>query len=160
MNELVVKNLGIATYRENIVFMRADCSVCRSEGFRALTRIEIIHGDRTIIATLNIVESEILRPGEVSLSIEAMQRLGVTDNDVIRVRHVRPIESFSRVRAKIYGNVLLENDYAEIMEDIVAGRYSNIEMAAFITACAGDHLSNDEIAWLTKAMIATGNILK
>ncbi len=37
-NSLTVKNLGIDTYRENIVFMRADCHICRSEGFTALTR--------------------------------------------------------------------------------------------------------------------------
>jgi ribose-phosphate pyrophosphokinase len=38
-NYLSVKNIGIDTYRENIVFMRYDCDVCRSEGFSALTRV-------------------------------------------------------------------------------------------------------------------------
>ena len=160
MHELVVKDLGIATYRENIAFLRFDSSVCVSEGFTALTRIEIIHGERMIIATLNTVHTDLLTRGEVSLSMEAMQRLGVKERDVVRVRHVRPVESFSRVRAKMYGNALIEYDYADIMVDIVAGRYSNIEMAAFISACSGDRLSNEEVIWLTKAMIACGNTLQ
>jgi len=34
-NELQVRDIGIDTYRENVIFMREDCEVCRSEGFTA-----------------------------------------------------------------------------------------------------------------------------
>ncbi len=157
---LRVKDLGIDTYRENIIFMRVDCHVCISEGFRALTRV-IVHKDTNrIIATLNVVSSDILENGQIGLSIEAMKRLDVKDGEMIFVSHLHPIESLSKVRAKIYGQVLDEVSCNEIIKDVVAGHYSNIEIAAFVTACAGDNLTVNEMIGLTKAMIVAGKKMK
>lgn len=155
--KLKVKDLGIDTYRENIIFMRADCPVCISEGFTALTRVIVnSNTNNKIIATLNVVKSDIIGDGEVGLSIDAIKRLGVNDGDMIFISHLHPIESLSSVRAKMYGKELDEISYQEIISDIAAGHYSNIEIAAFVTACAGDNLTLNEMTSLTKAMIATG----
>ena len=159
-HSLIIKNLGIDTYRENIIFMRADCHVCISEGFTALTRVIVHTNSNRIIATLNVVHSEIIGNGEVGLSIEAMKHLGVKDGDLIFVSHLHPIESLSLVRAKMYGKELDEASYYEIIKDVVAGHYSNIEIAAFVSACAGDNLTVREMIALTKAMIATGKIMR
>jgi thymidine phosphorylase len=158
-NQLLVKNIGIDTYRENILFMRYDCEVCLSEGFTALTRIVVTNGNKSIIATLNVVISEIISHGEAGLSIEAMKRLEVKTGDLIRVSHLNPIESFKKVRSKMYGNELSESSLVEIVDDIAGGRYSNIELAAFITTCVNKNLSLNETIGLTKAMINTGKKL-
>ena len=159
-HSLRIKDLGIDTYRENIIFMRADCHVCISEGFTALTRVIVHTSSNRIIATLNVVHSEILKKGEVGLSIEAIKRLGVKDGDIIFVSHLHPIESLSKVRAKMYGKELDEASYNEIIKDVVAGHYSNIEIAGFVSACAGDNLTVKEMISLTKAMIATGKTMQ
>ena len=159
-HSLRIKDLGIDTYRENIIFMRADCHVCISEGFTALTRVIVHTSSNRIIATLNVVHSEILKNGEVGLSIEAIKRLGVKGGDIIFVSHLHPIESLSKVRAKMYGKELDQASYSEIITDVVAGHYSNIEIAAFVSACAGDNLSVNEMTGLTKSMIASGRIMK
>lgn len=151
--------LGIDTYRENIIYMRADCHICRSEGFAALTRVVVRNGPNSIIATLNVVRSDLLRNEEAGLSMEAMLRLGVKEGDVIEVSHLDPISSLSLVRAKVFGRELDDSAYHEIITDITAGRYSNIELAAFITGCADDHLNDREVIALTRAMIATGERL-
>lgn len=156
IHKLKVKNIGIDTYRENIIFMRADCHVCISEGFTALTRVIVHKNGDNIIATLNVVQSDIIGNGEAGLSIEAMKRLNVNDGDIVSVSHLHPIESLSKVRAKIYGKELDEISYCEIIRDVVAGHYSNIEIAAFVSACAGDNLTVNEMIALTKAMISTG----
>jgi thymidine phosphorylase len=155
-NTLAVKSLGIETYRENIIFMRADCQVCLSEGFTALTRVVIHYRGKRIVATLNVVHSELIHHYEAGLSIEAMKRLGLSNGDIIEVNHLSPINSLSKVRAKMYGRKLIENDYREIITDVVLGNYSNIELAAFIASCSGPNLSVEEIGWLTKAMINSG----
>lgn len=153
---LKIKSLGIDTYRENIIFMRADCDICLSEGFTALTRVVVHHQEKSIIATLNVVHSELLRHNEASLSLEALKRLNVKDGDIIGITHLKPIESLSKVRAKMYGKELNDFDFSEIILDVVAGHYSNIELAAFISACSGDNLSVNEMIGLTKAMIYSG----
>ncbi len=66
-NKLKLKSLGIDTFRENIIFMRSDCHICIAEGFTALTRLVVHHENKSIIATLNVVKSDILKVSEVSL---------------------------------------------------------------------------------------------
>lgn len=57
----------------------------------------------------------------------------------------------------MYQQQLDEQSFHEIISDIVAGYYSNIEIAAFVSVCAGNNLSIKEITGLTKAMIDTGS---
>lgn len=158
-NELVLRSMGIDTYRENIIYMRADCHICRSEGFSALTRLVVGHGAQSIIATLNVVHSELLAQGEAGLSLEALRRLGAKTGDTITVGHLDPITSLGFVRAKMYGSELSAGELLAIITDVTAGRYSNIELAAFLVACAGDRLNENEIVALTDAMIASGKRL-
>ncbi|MDO9184788.1 MAG: thymidine phosphorylase family protein [Bacteroidia bacterium] len=160
IHQLRAKNIGIDTYRENIVYMRADCHICQSEGFTALTRIVVHHNDRSIIATLNVVHSELLDHEEAGLSMEAMKRLAVKEGDCLTFSHLKHLSSLSYVRAKMYHKELTEQAFNEIIADIVAGRYSNIELAAFISGCSGNNLSLNEIIGLTKAMINSGQKIK
>ena len=52
-NTLLLKRMGIDTHEEPIVYMRADCHVCRSEIFSAHSRITVTTERASIIATLS-----------------------------------------------------------------------------------------------------------
>ncbi len=158
-NILTYKHLGIYTQNENVVYMREDCHVCTSEGFEALTRVRISKATQSIVASLNVITSDILLPGEIGLSDAAAKKMNVSQNEPLSVSHLEPIESLSFVRAKIYNQKLNYSAFSEIINDIVDGDYSNIHLSAFITACAGDRMDIDEISDLTKAMIASGRQL-
>lgn len=158
-NILKYKHIGIYTQNENVVYMQEDCHVCISEGFEALTRIRVSTETNSIVASLNIINSNILLPNEIGLSDAAAKKLKISDNDTLHISHLEPIESLSHVRAKIYNQKLDYNAYNQIITDIVEGDYSNIHLSAFITACAGNRMSIDEISDLTKAMIASGKQL-
>ncbi len=159
-SNLRATRVGIDTYLEPVVYMHADCPVCRSEGFEAQTRVKLTHGTASIIATLNVVQSTLVAIDQAGLSESAWRSLGVQDGDFVQVSHPEPLESFSSVRGKIYGRAMSESDFVEVIRDVVSGRLSNIELAAFITACAGDGLSLTETISLTRAMIAAGERLK
>ncbi|MCP2044360.1 thymidine phosphorylase family protein [Pontibacter sp. HSC-36F09] len=159
-NILRLRRLGIDTHTENIVFMRADCQVCRSEGFTANTRVSVNHGSRHIIATLNVITSDIIHPGEAVLSEEGFRHLHAQEGDLITVTHLRPILSFSEVRAKMFGRKFNEEAIQRIIADITQGLYSKIEIAAFVTVCSGDNLGLDEVIYLTRAMIESGSRLQ
>lgn len=137
--------------------MRADCHICESEGFTALTRVYVTCRNKSIVATLNVVHSALLHHGEAFLSEVAFRRLNADEGDEIKVTHLPPIHSLSDVRSKMYGRRLSEKALMGIVRDITDGMYSNIEMAAFIAVCAGDNLNLGEIVGLTKAMVATGH---
>ena len=159
-DSLRMRRLGIDTYQELVIYMRSDCHVCKSEGFEAQSRIEVRYQDRHIIATLNVVTSPMLDHGEAGLSESAWRALGGHEGAQIHVLHPAPIQSFSRVRSKIYGNPITEEGASEIVRDIVRGNYSDIQTASFIAACAGDRLSVDETIALTRAMLEAGTRLR
>ena len=154
-----LKYLGIDTYKHPVIFMRNDCHVCLSEGFEAHTRIRIDFGDKWILTTLNTVASDLLEPGTAALSEYALNLLGAKEGEEIYLSHPRQLHSLSHVRSKIYGNSLDKEALGEIIKDISSGRFSDIHIASFVTACAGGRLSEEEIVNLTKAMIDTGDRL-
>ena len=158
-NTLKLVHLGIDTQREHVVFMRKDCHICISEGFEALNRVLVTVKGKSKIATLYIINDGILKPGEAGLSESAWGDLNAKEGDEISFSHVQPVNSMRSIRAKMYGQELNYENLQNIINDIVKGEYSNIEIAAFITACGGDSLSIDEIIGLTKAMVVSGQRL-
>lgn len=158
-NTLFLQRIGIDSYKESIIYMRSDCHVCRSEGITAHARVQISLGARSIIATLNMVNSNILAKDHAGLSEYAWNLLGAQENDLVTISHAKPISSLSFVRSKIYGNSLSSDNIQRIINDITAGSYSDIHIAAFLTACAGGRMDLTEITDLSRAMINVGERL-
>ena len=156
---LRLRRLGIDTLQEAIVYVRADSPLRRSEGLETQARVEVRLGGRAIVATLNVVTTDLLAAREASLSESAWSRLGAREGDAIGVTHAPPIESLGHVRAKIHGRPLDAAAFRAIVDDVVAGRYADIHLASFITACAAGRLDRAEMAALTRAMIETGERL-
>jgi thymidine phosphorylase len=157
---LKYKHLGIFTQNDNVVFLKSDSDICISEGFEALTRVRVSTKTNSIVASLNVVTSNILLSDEIGLSNTAAEKLNVTEGDILNISHLETISSLNHLRAKIYNHKLDYHAYQDIVNDVVRGDYSNIHLSAFITACAGDRMDVDEIANLTKAMISSGVQLK
>lgn len=158
-NKLVLKWLGIDTYKEAVIYMHHNCPICHSEGFEVQSQIQITLGEKSILAILNHIDDHLLELHEVSLSKYAWNLLGAKEGDVVYLSHPRPTRSLSFVRSKIYGNEFSLSEIQEIIEDISEGRYSDINIATFLTACAGGHLNKNEIIYLTKAMVEIGDQL-
>src|SRR5215203_670087 len=105
---LRARRLGIHTHQEAVVYMRADCHVCRSEGLTPQSRVLLTVGSREVVATLHQVSSEIVSADDAGLSEVAWERLGVSDGDAVIATHAPPIESLHSVRKRIYGHRLDE----------------------------------------------------
>lgn len=158
-NVLRLRYLGIDTYQEPVVYMTVDCPVCRSEGWAAQARILVSIGERSVIATLNVVADTMLAAHEVSLSNAAWAILGATEGDNVTLAHPAPVTSLALVRRKLYGQRLEADDFSRIIGDIVAGQYSAIELTAFVAACTGGRLDLAETVALTRAMVNAGDRL-
>ena len=158
-NRLKLRRAGIDTYQEPVIYMHADCHVCRSEGFEARSRVRVRLGEREAIATLNVVRNDLLRVEEAALSEAAWTLLAAREGDDVEVTHPEPLASESALRAKVYGVKLGVAQIEAIIRDVTAGLYSDLQLAAFVTACAGDRLDHDETLSLTRAMVAVGERL-
>jgi thymidine phosphorylase len=159
INVLQVRRLGIDTYHEPVVFIRSDCPICRSEGFESHSRVTVSLRGHSVVATLNIVTGNLLGTDDIGLSEIAWKLLGARDEDVVTLSHPEPLESLRHVRAKVYGQRLNDDAMHAIVKDIAERKYTDIELSAFITACAGDRLNTAETGALTRAMIAVGERL-
>lgn len=153
---LRLKRLGIATYKEAVIYIRQDSYICKAEGFEAQSRIKVSLNDKSTIATLNIITTDLLKPDEAGLSEWAWELLGANEGDLIYLAHPTPLTSMAHIRAKIHGKKLNEENFNEIIKDVVKGRLSDIQIAAFLSACVDNHLDLDEITSLTKAMLNVG----
>lgn len=151
---------GIDTYRHPVVYMHKDCHLCRAEGFTSLARVRISLGDRTVIASLNVVtRDDWLAPGIAALSDAAWETLGARVGDKGNFGHAEPAESTSVIRAKVSGEKLSQQQFRAILDDALAFRLSELDLAAFIASCAGDRLDVEETLALTQAMQAAGQTL-
>ena len=153
------RRLGLDAHSEALVLLHRDSAICRSEGFSAHTRLLLCAGDRSIVATLLSVTSDLVGVHEAALSEAAWTRLNLSEGDSITIEHLDPVESLSLLRSRIFGNALNENSFRAIMRDVVAGRYSDIHISSFLTACAALPLDDGEILSLTRAMVDAGERL-
>jgi thymidine phosphorylase len=162
METLKLRKICIDTYRENVAYLHRDCPVYRSEGFQALSKIEIHKADNgtPVIAVLNVVDDEnILAPDELGLSEQAFTQLDLADGTDVQVAHARPPASLKAVHKKIAGERLTLDEYRGITRDIRGNRYSKIEIAAFLVSCTETGMERDEVLYLTRAMVETGKRL-
>ncbi|MBE7366018.1 thymidine phosphorylase family protein [Ramlibacter pallidus] len=157
---LVARRAGIDTYQAPVVYMRADCPVCRAEGFQSQARVELSLGDRTLIATVHHVLADWLRHGEAGLSEAAWRMLHPAEGESLSVRHPPVLDSQRHIRAKVYGVPLAYPQLLAIMRDVAGNRLSDLHLASFVTACAGDRMSAAETVALTRAMIDVGERLR
>lgn len=160
-NLLRLRKLGIDSRNEHLVFMRSDCHVCIAEGFEALNRIRVSAGDLSLVASLIVMDNPVqLEMDEIGLSDGAIKFLHAEEGDLIRLSHLGALDSMGDIRRKIYGHPLDESAYRRIVADTADLSLSNVQLSAFLTACAGERLTTKEVVYLTRAMIEAGEKLE
>jgi len=158
-NPLKARRLGIDTQDEAVIFLRKDSEICRSEGFASHARVQVTHGEKSIVATLFQITANTLHHFEAGFSDSAWYRLGLTEAGEVTVRHPAPLESLGSVRSKVYGHRLSYPAFYSMISDVVAGRYSGIQLSSLITACAARALDIEETIALTRSMVEVGDKL-
>ncbi|MBW8368857.1 MAG: thymidine phosphorylase, partial [Arenimonas sp.] len=127
---LRVVRAGIDTYQQPVVYMHRDCPVCRSEGFAALTRVQMRVGTREVIATLNVVTGDHLAVDEVALSDAAWQAVTPEAGAYATFQHPEPAASAGAQRAQGLGGRRGDADLLGRMGGSAAHPRWGIELAA------------------------------
>jgi thymidine phosphorylase len=157
---LTLRRVAIDTYRENVAYLHRDCAVYRAEGFQALSKVEITGNSTRIFAVLNVVDdAAIVTETQLGLSEQAFDQLGHPEGNPIQIAHAEPPRSMDAVRRKIVGERLNLEDFQGIAFEITDNRYSKMEMAAFLVAAGQAGLDRDEVLYLTRAMLESGERL-
>ena len=151
---LRLKRVAIDTYRQNVAFLHRNCAAYRADEYLGPGKVEVHHGDRVVVATLNVVEDgALLAPGELGLSPHAFAEFAAPEGARVRLERAHRAPSIDALRAKIAGQTLDAADMAAVVRDIVANRYSGREIAALLVSAATS-LTPGEVTALARARAA------
>lgn len=153
---LKARPLPLDTFRENVAVLARDNAVLRPERLAGARKLEVRFQGVTILASPMIADdAALLAADEVGLPQPAFRRLGVSPGDLVEISHARPPRSLEAVQRKIHGETLTAAMMGNVAADLAAHRLSDMEIAAFLSACAS-FMTTEETLTLTEAMIAVG----
>lgn len=157
---LILKQIPLDAHDENVALIHRSCTQFRPEEYRSFQKAKIANASgHHILATVMICDdASWLGPDEIGLTEKAFTRLGLNEGDATFVTPAEPPRSLEAVHSKIRGHTLSDFEIGGIVRDIAAHRYSDMEISAFLIACAS-FMTTEELLSLTTSMADAGNKL-
>lgn len=125
-------------------------------GILLFDRVEIkTEGKKPFIAIADIEKG--IRKGEIGIYRGVNKYMGLKGEETIEIRPAEEPISVTYIKQRMKGRFLEPHEIREIIEDTVARRLSNIELAAFVSALEFYGLTKEEAVSMVKAMVATGD---
>ncbi|MDR2777366.1 MAG: thymidine phosphorylase family protein [Rickettsiales bacterium] len=158
-SSVAVRVININTGSRNFAFLSKNSSIVIKEGFEVMSRIELVHGDKSIYGTLYFSD-DLVDSNTIGITKAAAKKLAVRNGDRITVKHMEALKSFAVVRDKLRGKPFTREGISEVISDVVTGKYTDMHMACLCSATEGENLSEDEIEYFARAMVETGKTIK
>jgi AMP phosphorylase len=124
-----------------------------------LDRVRMRSGGNEAIAIVNTA-TKLIAKGTVGIYEEVKTSLNLREGQTVDVEIAPLPASVYHIRNKLARRKLTYEEIHEIIQDVVKGRLSEIEIASFVTALHLFGLDLDEATSLSKAMVETGNTLQ
>ncbi|MDU9376333.1 putative thymidine phosphorylase [Methanocorpusculaceae archaeon Sp1] len=132
----------------------------RHIGVREGDRVTIINNAKgtSVRAAVSLTEN-VTTPGTIIITAGANEKLQTNKGDPVEIRVASRPASIEFIRKKMDGGKLTREETAQIVEDMTANVLSPSEITAYITAAYINNLDMDEIEYLTREMVASGDRL-
>ena len=153
---LCFKKFEVSAGRPIIFINEEDAS---EKDIFAADRIEVSYKNKKIIGSVDVVQNFIKR-GEIALTDDIVNYLGLKTGDFVEIKLVPRSESAMKIKKKMNGKKLSRQEIHLIIKDIVNNALTEAEVAEFIVAVYRNGMSRQEIIFLTEAMYKTGAVLK
>ncbi|MDD4289712.1 MAG: thymidine phosphorylase [Patescibacteria group bacterium] len=148
------KKLDIKTGAEPIAMLHEEEAY--HFGIRAGDKIQISWRGKKAIVEANTSIKKINR-GNLGLYSNFWDKYStLNDGEIVEIDFIGRAESVNAIKKKIFGKALNEKDCNSIMKDIVENRLSNTQIAYFVAASYMNPSNNEELYYLTKAMVLNG----
>ncbi|MEM4524112.1 MAG: AMP phosphorylase, partial [Archaeoglobaceae archaeon] len=121
-------------------------------------RIQIKFLRKRMLLTLQVTK-ELVKPGFIGITDFVSNELGIEDLMEVEVLPGKKPRSIEFIRKKVRGEKLSQDEIRAIVYDIVNNSLSDVEIASFVISSMLRGMDFDEIEWLTRAMIESGEIL-
>ncbi|HOB17863.1 MAG TPA: AMP phosphorylase [Candidatus Methanoculleus thermohydrogenotrophicum] len=154
--ELTVKLLDIAN--RGVLLHSTDAQNIR---VRDGDRIQIVDKatGKTARARVDTTRS-LIEPGVIGIYRPLISVLEASEGTPVEVRGAELPRSLAYIRKKMDGGRFTKDETLEIIKDIVDDTLSPGEITAYVTASYINGLDMDEVEYLTRAMVETGERLR
>lgn len=114
------------------------------------TKLQLNIGNTPLTFQMHTIDDPyVIAPHEIGLSADLFDQLALNKDMQVSIRKILPPQSQHLLRRKINGQVLNQDDYAQLLREIIDGRYEDTAVAAFLVA-ATKSLTDDEVLALAK----------
>jgi AMP phosphorylase len=127
-------------------------------GIRSLGRVKIKHNENEVTAIVNITK-KVVEKGEIGIFQEVKEKLEAIEGSIVEASPAPLPKSLDYIKNRLKGRKLSKNEIKEIITDVVEGRLSDVEIAAFITSLNFKILDLEEAMNLSLAMVEAGKKL-
>ncbi len=124
-------------------------------GIHAGDRVQVKNRD-TVTAVVETTDA-IIPPGRVGVYREAWEALKAVPDEVVEVLPAEKPRAIQFIRKKMDKQKLTSEEMHDIIADIVDGNLTEVELTAFVTASYIYGMDADEVEWMTRAMVKTGD---
>lgn len=119
-------------------------------------RVRLARGEKFATAVV-AVSPVIVEKGEIALTPNVAEELGVRDGDYVGIKILGIPQSTLYIRKKMLGEKLSPEEIRSIVRDVVEGNIGEAEIAAFLSSQEIYGLTSEELESLTRAMVDTGD---
>ena len=138
---------------EPVVMMNADD--CLELGVGPDDRVRITGGS-TAVSTVVISSDSLVKKGMIGMPSHVLRKCSAENGEAVEVSYSPMPGSIKSLKRKIDGGKLDRDAMDSIVADIMAGNLSDREILAFVSAFNVNNSDLEEVAYLTRAMAATG----
>lgn len=123
-------------------------------------RIKNIKTEKEVTAVIDIdVKNKSVKKGEVGIFEETLYKLNIKNGEKIEITPTFAPKSLQYIKDKLDGKTLTQEQIIEIVNDTVKNKFSDKELTYFVSGCYTKGLSMKEAAFLTKAIVNSGEKL-
>ncbi|MEM4259868.1 MAG: thymidine phosphorylase family protein [Candidatus Woesearchaeota archaeon] len=152
--KLKVRNIPISTGNANIAVINEEDAI-KFDLFPE-DRIKVIYGKNDVVVSLDITKDKSMPPGYIYVMEEVTEYLHLKNNKLVKIEMAQKPISTKYIRKKLSGGKLTKKEIYTIIKDIVKGNLTDIELTYFVSGCYSHELSIDEITYMVKALVDTG----
>jgi AMP phosphorylase len=127
-------------------------------GIHPHDRVRVQKGPKMATAIVDTTGTYI-QPGEIGIFSDLRSEMEIGDSEKVQLSLTSMPESITYLRKKMEGAALTREEIHSIVQDIVSHNLSELEIAGFLVSQQCRGLTLDEVEYLTRAMVKTGETI-
>lgn len=152
---LKAKKFNFSSGGHPIIVLNKDDAL--NFGIRAGDRVELDwHRQKTVVVVNVDISRTKVKKGEMGIFSETALKTKINSGDIVYFNLFDRPTSIKAINKKLKGNRLNYHEIYAIIRDLLNGHVSDTEMAFFIASSFSQEMNNEELFYLTKAMVDTG----